>query len=69
MKSKPFKSFKVDEVNLNAALFGSLSEEDAVKRMTENGILKTHGKDEAWAKKAHKACVDALKPVEEKKKK
>jgi hypothetical protein len=57
---------KVDGVSLNATKFAGMKKEDAVKEMVVGNILKTHNKDEAWAAKAHDACVDAVKQAEKK---
>lgn len=56
--------FKVDGIGLNATAFSKMTEEQAVAEMTEGNILKEHKKDAAWARKAYKACVDALRVTE-----
>ena len=53
---------KIDGVSLNATAFSKMSESEALAEMTNGNILKTHGKDAAWGKKAHQACVNALRP-------
>lgn len=59
-------NIKVDGIGLNATYFNSMKKEDAVKKMTADNILSTHGKDEAWGSKAHDACVEAVKADEKK---
>lgn len=56
---------KIDGIGLNAKHFAAMSEADAVKEMKDGNILKTHNKDEAWAKAAYAKCVEALKPKKE----
>jgi hypothetical protein len=57
-------SVNVDGQNLHARHFASFSEEDGVKQLIADGITK----DEKWAKKAHAACVKAVKDSEPKQK-
>jgi hypothetical protein len=56
---------KVDGVGLNATHFSAMSEQDAIKAMSADGISN----DSAWSKKAYTACqkavADATKAKEE----
>jgi hypothetical protein len=52
----------VDGHHLHARHFASFSEEEGVKKFLADGITK----DEKWAKRAHAACVKAVKDQEPK---
>lgn len=50
----------IGEVSLNATHFAGKTESDAVKAMIADGITS----EEAWARKAYKACQEAVKKPE-----
>lgn len=65
----------VDGININASHFAKMDKKAAVADMTLNskekgkeamGVATAHGKDAAWAGKAHDLCVEALNPKEAK---
>jgi len=56
---------KVDGIGLNATHYAKMDEAAAVADMTLKtndamGVATAHGKDAAWAKGAHAACVAAV---------
>lgn len=50
----------IDDQSLNARHFAGMTEAEAVKALIADGLTS----DEAWAKKAYKLCVDAVKKAD-----
>lgn len=54
----------IDAVSLNSRHFANKTEAEAVKALIADGFTK----DENWAKKAYKACVEDVKKADASKK-